>query len=77
MNNYIYSYDIFDTCLIRACGEPSHVWDILAHRILGSSADIAQISDFVLIRRSAEGKAREELISNEKEDRRYNDETEG
>ena len=68
MNNYIYSYDIFDTCLIRACGEPSHVWDILAHRILGSSADIAQISDFVLIRRSAEGKAREELISNEKED---------
>lgn len=68
MNNSIYSYDIFDTCLVRACGEPSHVWDILAHKILGSTADIAHISDFVLIRRSAEGKAREELISHEKED---------
>ena len=68
MNNSIYSYDIFDTCLVRACGEPSHVWDILAHKILGESADFAQIADFVLIRRSAEGKAREELISNEKED---------
>lgn len=68
MNNSIYSYDIFDTCLVRACGEPSHVWDILAHKILGESADFAQIADFVLIRRSAEGKAREELISHEKED---------
>ena len=68
MNDSIYSYDIFDTCLVRACGEPSHVWDILAHKILGSSADIALISDFVLIRRSAEGKAREELICHEKED---------
>jgi len=68
MNDSIYSYDIFDTCLVRACGEPSHVWDILAHKILGSSADIALISDFVLIRRSAEGKARKELICHEKED---------
>ena len=68
MNNSIYSYDIFDTCLVRACGDPSHVWDILAHKILGESADFAQIADFVLIRRSAEGKAREELISHEKED---------
>ena len=26
----LYSYDIFDTCMVRTCGEPKHVFDILA-----------------------------------------------
>lgn len=64
----IYSYDIFDTCLVRVCGSPEYVWDILAHQVLGISADSAHVSDFILIRRSAEGKTRQELINNEKED---------
>lgn len=68
MSNYIYSYDIFDTCLVRACGSPADLWDVLAHNILGDSADSARISDFILIRRKAEGQAREQLINESKED---------
>lgn len=73
MNNYIYSYDIFDTCLVRACGGVEYVWDILAHQILGNATRISQIHDFILIRRSAEGKAREKLINHKKEDVTLND----
>jgi predicted HAD superfamily hydrolase len=68
MDNYIYSYDIFDTCLIRACGTPIDLWDVLAHDVLGDSADPDRISDFVLIRRKAEGQARKELINDTNED---------
>lgn len=68
MNNYIYSYDIFDTCLVRTCGNPISLWDVLAHDVLGISADPERISDFVLIRRKAEGQARKELINDTKED---------
>ena len=68
MNKNIYSYDIFDTCLVRACGTPEYVWDILAYQILGKTSEIACIRDFILIRRSAEGKARQELINQNKED---------
>lgn len=68
MDNFIYSYDIFDTCLVRACGSPTDLWDVLAHDVLGDSADSASISDFVLIRRNAEGQAREQLINESKED---------
>ena len=68
MNDYIYSYDIFDTCLIRACGTPINVWDILAHKVLGNAVDDSLISDFVLIRHKAEGEAREQLINKTKED---------
>lgn len=68
MNSFLYSFDIFDTCLIRACGTPNCIWHIMAHHILGSSADKASISDFVLVRRIAEGKAREQLINETKED---------
>lgn len=68
MNNNVFSYDIFDTCLIRTCGKPEYIWDILAHKILGYLSNRSKILDFITIRRSSEGKARQELTNNEKED---------
>lgn len=59
----LYSYDIFDTCLVRTCGEPKHVFDILATDVLGKDADLSAKIDFTLIRMNAERKARQELIN--------------
>ena len=64
----LYSYDIFDTCLVRTCGEPKYVFDILAINILGEDSDISARKDFTLIRMNAEKKAREELIKGENEE---------
>lgn len=50
----IYSFDIFDTCLVRACGRPEFVFDILAKRVLGQNANITQCMDFAYLRRNAE-----------------------
>lgn len=64
----LYSYDIFDTCLIRTCGEPKHVFDILATDVLGKDADISAKNDFTLIRMDAEREARKELINEDNEE---------
>lgn len=64
----LYSYDIFDTCLVRTCGEPKHVFDILATDVLGKEADISAKIDFTLIRMNAERKAREILINGDNEE---------
>lgn len=53
-----YSFDVFDTCLIRACGMPHFVFNLLAERILGKDASESELNDFAWIRRKAEGKAR-------------------
>ena len=34
----IYSFDIFDTCLVRKCGEPSNVFDLVAERAFKKNA---------------------------------------
>ncbi len=49
-----YSYDVFDTCLIRAFGKPSYLFDLLAYRILGSSASLSERMDFSQIRKRGE-----------------------
>ena len=64
----LYSYDIFDTCLVRTCGEPKCVFDILATDVLGGKADISAKIDFTLIRMNAERKARETLINGDNEE---------
>lgn len=38
INNKIYSFDIFDTCLVRKCGSPDHLFRIWADRALGKVA---------------------------------------
>ena len=64
----LYSYDIFDTCMVRTCGEPKHVFDILASDVLGKDADLSAKIDFTLIRMNAERKAIQELINEDNEE---------
>lgn len=59
----LFSYDIFDTCLVRTCGEPKHVFDMLATRILGERSNVSERIDFSLIRMRAETEARKTLIN--------------
>ncbi len=56
----LYSYDIFDTCLLRACGDPLNVFDILSQRILGSSDATCKV-DFAKERADGELRARKAL----------------
>lgn len=58
MENKIYSFDIFDTCLVRTCGFPHNVFDILALEILGENSSESLRADFVNTRISAEETAR-------------------
>lgn len=44
----IYSFDLFDTCFIRACGAPRNVFDLLAYRVLGANSDESARADFAL-----------------------------
>ncbi len=50
------SFDIFDTTLIRKCGNPGNIFYILAHKLYPS--DKAKREDFFLWRKGAEGDAR-------------------
>lgn len=68
MHKKIYSYDVFDTCLIRACGKSIFVFDILAKKVLGPNASISDIRDFSLIRIRGEKRAKEKLVNKERED---------
>lgn len=64
----IHSFDIFDTCLIRACGRPSVIFDLMAKTILGTHAETAALIDFALIRREGEKKARAKLMKSDCEE---------
>ncbi len=52
-----YSFDIFDTCLVRTCGNPAFVFEMVARRVLPSSEE-TQWFDFTLERKRGEAKAR-------------------
>lgn len=58
LKDMTYSFDIFDTCLIRKCGQPDIVFDLMAQRILGKDAEETQIMDFKMIRKNSENRAR-------------------
>ena len=64
----VYSFDVFDTCLTRTCGNASNVFELLATRILGDDANEIELSDFALIRKRGEYAALSYLNSNEKEE---------
>lgn len=53
-----YSFDIFDTCFVRACGHPTNIFDLLAYRVLGNDSNESVRYDFAHIRREGEKKAR-------------------
>lgn len=63
-----YSFDIFDTCLVRTCGRPVYVFDILAERILGPDACASLKNDFTYIRINGEQKARQSIINGDCEE---------
>ena len=50
------SFDIFDTTLIRKCGNPRNIFYILAHKLYPN--DKAKREDFLLWRKGAESEAR-------------------
>ena len=50
------SFDIFDTTLIRKCGNPGNIFYILSHKLYPS--DKAKCEDFLLWRKGAESEAR-------------------
>ena len=54
MNQNLYSFDIFDTCLVRTCGKRQNLTWALAYKVLGSDADFPNIRDFVRKRQQAE-----------------------
>lgn len=50
----IYSYDIFDTCLVRCCGTPDNLFFLLAQAVYGCDADYDVLKNFVHDRIDAE-----------------------
>ena len=63
-----YPFDIFDTCLIRKCGQAHMVFDLLARRILGNDVEEQQILDFKQIRSRSELQARSDIYKSNKEE---------
>lgn len=63
----IYSYDIFDTVLVRTCGNPYVVFDILAKECL-HEAEMTQLMDFAFERREGEKRARQAYVRDGRED---------
>lgn len=63
----IASFDIFDTCVARMCGEPDGVFDVLAKMVL-PNADKTQLFDFALVRKRGYWNALQKFRTNEKED---------
>jgi len=61
----IYSFDVFDTCLIRKCGLACNLFDILANEILGDESPESTKMDFVNIRIEGEKIARNNSTSEE------------
>ena len=54
------SFDIFDTCLIRKCGAPENVFDVLSLRAFTGEIEECERQEFVAARRMAELKIAEE-----------------
>lgn len=50
----ITSFDIFDTCLVRACGTPENFFDVLAYRVFDGEVDDSVRTNFIIARRRCE-----------------------
>lgn len=50
----LYSFDVFDTCLVRKCGTPSNLFYLLARRYYGENVSYDLLKDFVHNRKEAE-----------------------
>lgn len=56
MKDYIFSFDIFDTCICRSCGKPENIFYILADWLMPGACESNKM-DFVRERKAAESKA--------------------
>ena len=56
------SFDIFDTTLLRRCGKPEAVWQILGKRLYPNDHDLCEA--FVAWRRRAKGETLNEIYAN-------------
>lgn len=59
MNMKQYSFDLFDTCFVRGCGDPENIFDLLAYRVLGDDSSESLRADFAHIRVEGEKRARQ------------------
>ena len=66
--NLKYSFDVFDTCLIRTCGEPHLVFLLMTVELYGEMAETSLKYEFVNSRIRAEKEAIKKLITLTKQD---------
>lgn len=52
----IYSFDVFDTCIVRTCGKPDNIFCLLAEEVM-RDRDESLLRAFVMERKNAEKKA--------------------
>ena len=52
----VYSFDIFDTCLVRACGTPENFFDILSKKVFNGEVSENERQGFIIARRDVEYK---------------------
>lgn len=55
-NTHFSSFDIFDTCLVRACGTPENFFDILSKRVFSGQVTENERQGFIIARREVEFK---------------------
>lgn len=49
-----YSFDVFDTCLCRICGEPNNLFDILSYKVFTKQVTETDRQEFVARRKAAQ-----------------------
>lgn len=54
MQNNISSFDIFDTCIVRKCGNPKNVFDILSYRVFSKKVSEERRIEFITRRLAAD-----------------------
>lgn len=53
----VVSFDVFDTCLVRACGTPNNLFDVLSKRVFKGDVDECWRQEFIVRRKDAENRA--------------------
>ncbi|MFA6636989.1 MAG: glycosyltransferase [Candidatus Omnitrophota bacterium] len=54
----VYSFDVFDTCIVRSVSKPTDLFFLLAEKMLGRSENVGRLEGLVRLRIEAEKRAR-------------------
>ena len=71
MTNTVFSFDVFDTCLCRLCGEPRLLFDVLSRKVqkaMGNECGEHMRQSFVTARINAGGNDLAEIYNQVKKD---------